>query len=290
MLGAHNAAGGIAGCLVPGRHGNVTLASALSDLSRSSGFRRLECVFSSTLTVGMPAHKYKVFGIGSPLNDGASQSFHVAVAAIAKKANANQPNVVINELVCATLAKALFLPCPPGVVLEDGGETFFSSLNFNMAGQALPPAPVPEVVAAHPELCWGITLFDVLVMNGDRHARNLSYNRQTKDTQIFDHSHAFLRVNGTVDGVIANFTGKPAIENHCIKGELNTWNGFSAWSARVKSLPDYMMDETMEAACRVGLPADKKGTISQFMKQRRDSIDHLVTNHVAEFPKLPAKA
>ena len=52
----------------------------------------------------MPAGKYKVFGVGQPVGEGASNSFHVGVAAIGKKADASQPNVVINELFCSTLA------------------------------------------------------------------------------------------------------------------------------------------------------------------------------------------
>jgi hypothetical protein len=168
----------------------------------------------------VPASKYKVFGVGSPVGEGASNSFHIGVAAIGKKAEANQPNVVINELFCSTMARCLFLPCPPGLLLENNGETYFCSLNFNLAGQALPPAPIPEVIAQRPELSWGITLFDVLVMNPDRHNKNLSFNRQTKDVQIFDHSHAFLQSNGSPDHVIANLKDQLAVGGHCLKAAV----------------------------------------------------------------------
>jgi hypothetical protein len=237
----------------------------------------------------MPASKYKVYGVGQPVGQGASNSFHVGVAAIGKKAEPNQPNVVINELFCSTLARCLFLPCPPGVLLENNGETYFCSLNFNLAGQSLPPAPVADVVALHPETCWGITLFDVLVMNPDRHPGNLSFNRQTGDIQIFDHSHAFLQVNGTPDQVMAAMNGQLAIGGHCIKGELRTWTGFDVWTARIKAVPDYVVDATFDAIGRVGFPADKKAPMSHFIKQRRDNIDVLVTSNLGQFPKLPAR-
>jgi hypothetical protein len=237
----------------------------------------------------MPASKYKVFGVGQPVGEGASSSFHVGVAAIGKKADANQPNVVVNELFCSTLARYLFLPCPPGILLESNGETYFCSLNFNLAGQSLPPAPVPEVVAHFPETSWGITLFDVLVMNPDRHRGNLSFNRQTKDIQIFDHSHAFLQFNATPDQVMFNLKDQLAVGGHCIKAELNSWIGFEVWVARVKAVPDYVIDYTFDAICNVGFPTDKKASMSDFIKQRRDTIDVLVTNNLGQFPKLPVK-
>jgi hypothetical protein len=235
------------------------------------------------------ASKYKVFGVGLPVGEGASNSFHVGVAAIAKKAEPNQPNVVINELFCSTLAGYLFLPCPPGILLANNGETYFCSLNFNLAGQSLPPAPVDEVVAISPEISWGITLFDVWVMNPDRHGRNLSFNRQTKDIQIFDHSHAFLRFNGTPDSVMANLNGELAIDGHCIRTELNSWVGFDLWTARIKAVPDYVIDYSFDAIIRVGFPFDKKAAMSDFVKQRRNTIDLLVTNNLGQFPKLPPK-
>lgn len=237
----------------------------------------------------MPASKYKVFGVGSAVGEGASNSFHVGVAAIGKKAAANQPNVVINELFCSTLASYLFLPCPPGLLLENNGETYFCSLNFNLAGQALPPAPILEVVAQCPELSWGITLFDVLIMNPDRHAKNLSFDRQTKDVQIFDHSHAFLQSNSTPDQVLANLKDQLAVSGHCLKAELTSWAGFDFWTARIKAVPDYVVDGTIETACRAGLPADKKDPMSDFIKQRRNIIDVLVITNLAQFPKLPPK-
>src|SRR5258708_35918019 len=114
------------------------------------------------------------------------------MAGIAKKSKANEPHIVGNELVCNMLGRMLLLPCPPGALLENNGEVYFCSLDFNMAGQALPPAPAAIIVSEAPELSWGVTLFDILVMNPDRHPQNISYNLQTKDVTIFDHSHAFL--------------------------------------------------------------------------------------------------
>jgi hypothetical protein len=131
----------------------------------------------------MSANRYKLWGtsIGSAVGDGVSASVHVGVAAIAKKANAAEPNIVINELACSLVAHALRLPCPPGVLLEHGGETYFCSMNFNLAGHALPPTPVQALLTELPALCWGIILFDVLMLNPDRHKKiSLTIERRRK--------------------------------------------------------------------------------------------------------------
>ena len=209
------------------------------------------------------------------------------MSAVAKKATAAQPHIVGNELVCNIIARMLLLPCPPGALLEKNGEVYFCSLDFNMAGQALPPITPSAVVATLPALSWGITLFDVLVMNDDRHPQNISHNTQTNQVTIFDHSHAFMKPSGDIDGILNGNRNQPAIGGHCLAAELNTWNGFSTWTARVKALPDYCLEGAIEAGCEVGIPHGKKVTIYDFMRARRDGIDTIVRNNKAIFPKLP---
>src|SRR5215212_3072890 len=118
----------------------------------------------------MPAKKYRVYqwgprvltAAGQPA--GATGAARVAIAGVAKKATAADPYIVVNEVVCNALARSLVLPCPPGATLDNAGETYFFSLDFSLAGQALPPVDPVAVVAAFPRLSWGIILFDSLVM------------------------------------------------------------------------------------------------------------------------------
>src|ERR1700751_3013334 len=98
------------------------------------------------------------------------------MSAVAKRATPQQPYIVGNEIACNMIAGALLLPCPPGALLDNNGETYFCSLDFNTAGQPLLPIAPAVVVGAFPDLSWGITLFDILVMNGDRHPNNISHN------------------------------------------------------------------------------------------------------------------
>jgi hypothetical protein len=163
----------------------------------------------------------------------------VGMSAIAKNATAAQPFIVGNELVCNMLARMLLLNCPPGALLQKNGDVYFCSLDFNTAGQALPPISASEVVGALPQLCWGVTLFDVLVMNVDRHRQNISYDKPTGTLTIFDHSHAFMRPSGDIDALLVANKGQLAIGGHCLAAELNTWNGFMTWIARAKAIPDF---------------------------------------------------
>ena len=212
------------------------------------------------------------------------------MAAVAKKANANEPNIVINELFCNLIARSLFLPCPPGALLENGGEHYYSSLNFNLAGQALPPAPITQIAANFPEICWGVILFDVLVMNPDRHNKNLSFDRTTNVIQIFDHSRAFLPCKSNIDTAIKDNNGKLGFSGHCLKNEISTMNGFDYWTNRIKILPDYVIEESVTEISHIGFPIDKKALTIDFIKSRRDNIDSLITSNIKEFPKLPQPA
>src|SRR5438128_655766 len=138
----------------------------------------------------MPATSYKIWAMGAAVGQGAMASLHVGVAGVAKAANAGEPYAVASELICGYLARAVLLPIPPGFIIENAGVKHHVSLNFNLAGQALPPANAAAIVANHPSLAWGIVLFDVWVLNGDRHNGNIAYDQPSNRVQIFDHSHA----------------------------------------------------------------------------------------------------
>ena len=228
------------------------------------------------------------YGRGGPVGHGATGAVYVGMSAVAKKATAAEPNIVGNELACNIIARMLLLPCPPGALLEKNGDVYFCSLDFNAAGQALPPINPSTVVADFPELSWGITLFDVLIMNGDRHGNNMSYNTTTREVTIFDHSHAFMKPTSDVDAILSANRGNLAIGGHCLAAELNTWNGLSDWIQKIKLLPDYCLEGAVDAACKVGIAPGKKTAIYDFLRKRRDTIDVIVTNNKAAFPKVPA--
>lgn len=167
----------------------------------------------------MSRNVYKIWAMGSPVGLGVTNSVHVGIAGIAKKSSTAFPYIVANEIVCNRIAQALLLPCPPGALTQHNGDTYFFSLDFNLAGMALPPASPISVIAHDPELAWRIILFDILVMNGDRHSQNISFDRTTSTVQIYDHGHAFAGPTGDAEINLLAKSSQLAISNHCLAGE-----------------------------------------------------------------------
>jgi hypothetical protein len=165
----------------------------------------------------MPVSNYRVYGWGPPVGIGITGAQNVIIAGIAKKSSAQDPYAIANEIICSAIARQLLLPCPPGAMLDKSGEPYFFSLNFNLAGQALPPVDPVVIATQNPRLAWGIILFDSLVMNFDRHKGNIAHDTGTNRIQIFDHERAFLHA-GQLDitTTFANAYGKLCIGDHCL--------------------------------------------------------------------------
>jgi hypothetical protein len=104
----------------------------------------------------MPAAKYKVLAVGPQVAATATAPVYVTIAGVGKKALPGQPYIVANELVCSNIARALLLPCPPGALMESGDDTYFFSLDFNLAGQSLPSVTPATIVQDFPALSCGI--------------------------------------------------------------------------------------------------------------------------------------
>jgi hypothetical protein len=235
----------------------------------------------------MPATSYKIWTVGAAVGQGVTGSIRVQMAAVAKKATAAQPYIVANEMICSALARILLLPCPPGAITEHNNEPYFVSLDFNLVGMALPPAPAAKIATDHSFDTWGIIVFDVWVMNGDRHASNLAYDVSTKKLQIFDHSHALLNPAGDISARLTASKDELAIGGHCLANEIATMDGLQDWTDRVRQVPNYFIDGLVDAAEKVGLPAGSRTEVKDFLKARRDNIATLIANKRASFAKLP---
>lgn len=221
---------------------------------------------------------------------GATGAVHIGFAAIAKKSTVTEPYIVANELVCNGLAQLLLLPCPPGALVSHSGESYYATLNFNMSGMSLPPADCEALVQHDPRTAWGIALFDTLIMNEDRHDENVSFDETSHEIQVFDHSHAFLGTSGDINSNLSDLVDKISIGAHCIAAEITTAEGFAMWCDRIKSIPDFLIDGLVDAACEVGIPVSDRQICVSTLRTRRDRIDNLIKDNLASFPKLPAGA
>ena len=236
----------------------------------------------------MPTKEYKVWAWGSPVGIGVTGANYVGIAGVAKRASDEDPRIVANEIVCNSLARALHLPCPPGATLDREGIPYFFSLDFNLAGEALPPADPVAIVTHFPRLSWGIVLFDALIMNFDRHEENIAFDTDTNRLQIFDHSHAFLHAGKLdVSETLASHDGQLCIGRHCLAAELCELDGLDLWAMRISQIPDFFIEDTISSVTDLGLPLTHKSDCIQFLKKRRLEIGEIVEKHKDQFPKLP---
>jgi hypothetical protein len=181
----------------------------------------------------------------------------------------------------------LLLPVPPGFLIDRNGEIYYASLNFNLAGEALPPADVEAIVAQDAQLAAGIVLFDMWVANKDRHNGNVAYDKVSKKTQIFDHSHTLMH-HGR-EGLQC-LVDQPAIPGHCVASEIASTGSFAMWYERIQSIPDYYI-RTIAADvgdARFGLSQEDAQFCAAFLIERRKSLLKLLCENHELFPKMPS--
>jgi hypothetical protein len=161
-------------------------------------------------------------------------------------------------------------------------------MNFNLAGQDLPPANAKKITDNHPGLSWGIILFDTLISNFDRHSENIFYDSSSQRVQIFDHSHAFI-VGADVDSAKVDFerrSSSAGIGGHCLAETISSINGLKQWALRFSLIPDFYIIEVVNSAKTVGLSGDLADYATNFLLDRRTKLLHLITANRAQFPNL----
>jgi hypothetical protein len=237
----------------------------------------------------MPATNYKVFQWGNRVGPGVMAAVHVAISGVAKASSPEHPLAVVNELICADLARAVKLPIPPSFLVHDkDGKPFHVSLNFHLSGEDLPPADAEAIVTAEPQLACGIILFDMWICNGDRHSGNIAYDKTLKKVTIFDHSHAFLNgQNGRT--FLEGQRSQPAIGGHCLASRIRSMDGFAMWQDRIASIPEFYIREAVGQTVGVGIMTDDLARFAiDYLLDRRKHLQALIQGHRALFPKIEA--
>lgn len=235
----------------------------------------------------MARSRYKLWSEGNALPlGGATGALNIGMAGIAKKATAAFPHVIINEIICNRIAQILLLPCPPGALMEKGSELYFFCLDFNISGMSLPPVIPSDVISVSPILAWKIILFDILIMNADRHDQNIAHDTTSNAIQIFDHSHAFTSASGDIEANLARKSPALSIGEHCLAKEITVTDGFENACNVVKAIPDFFIEGVVEEACEVGLPKLHARLCIDILRTRRDGLRSLVRENAGAFPKL----
>ncbi len=243
---------------------------------------------------------HKLLREASPLGQGVTGAFHVQLQGVAKINGTSAPYCLANEAVCAELGRVLGLPIPPCTLIDlpskpptrPAAQKAFASLDFNLQGVQLPPVDPAECVRLLPDLCVGVVLFDVLILNTDRHRGNLSLDTTgVARLTVFDHSHALL--GNTAGGAVQRLTqaadilvvnGTPFGGNHqCLMAALTDDRHFDKWLSRIEAIPEFVIDDLVGVAKGLGCTDVEGGSLSAFLKARRSNIRRIVQNNQAAF-------
>ncbi|MBL7955408.1 MAG: hypothetical protein JNJ91_10240 [Flavobacteriales bacterium] len=234
----------------------------------------------------MAATHYKIANWGDPVGEGVSDSQYINVTGIAKTNSPAEPNIVANEYICARLAAAVGLPVPPGFLVKKDDEPWFVSMDFNLAGDVLPPI-IPQILLARkPELCAGIVLFDAWILNPDRHARNLAHDTTTDAVIIFDHSRALMPTDLPQRQYAEAMVDKPAIGAHCLGTILKDASTFKYWHQRILAVAEHQITDALNDAAEVGLEPGNVHFFRQYLLDRRQRLPKIVANNPGAFPSL----
>ena len=244
---------------------------------------------------------YRIETLGRQLGIGVAGSRYVFLSAVAKD-NQVAPYCIPNELICGELGRFLRLPVPPvGIVSQANGGPLFASLDFNLAGNSLPPVNVANCVQVLPSLSAGLLLFDIWVANCDRHAENFSVNFLASPPQmnIFDHSHALFgyatgqgeaRLTALLDRLGISWTTNNPVDSgqhrHCLLDAVNVDDHFEFWLDRIQATPDFFIEEVCRDAQPYGLTLQEVDAGICFLKSRRDNLKTIIKNHQAEFSAI----
>jgi hypothetical protein len=209
-----------------------------------------------------------------------SGALYVDVRAVAKRNSPVSPYCVANEYVAAEIAKLLQIPISPCGILEDeAGTRWYAELAFSKEGEPVEAADPLVCVECFPDLCAGITLFDIYIANGDRHSRNIFLDEPNKDIRVFDHELALL--GGTAGQGEGRLTGtvvdSPAVGEHCILPALSKDSRYqSEWIAKIRELRDSDLDAMCRRAGIFGLTELEIDALAGFLKERRGRLPGLI--------------
>lgn len=238
--------------------------------------------------MAIPIYRFVSFG---PAAGGASGGYYANLYANVKPSTPDVPYCIPNELVCSRLGLFVGLPVPPGgIVRATDGNLWYAAMNFNLKGVQLPPVDIDQCVAQLPQLSARLLIFDIFVLNNDRHNHNFAvdFGENPPRMNVFDFSHALF---GTTAGGGANHVkvnrsslgvlGPPS--RHALLDKVPDDMHFLRWIDRIQKIPDYVIEDVMKDAQDVGLTATEADDGGECLRYRRDNLRQIIKAGQAEF-------
>lgn len=235
----------------------------------------------------MPGPPYRIVSKVEPVGQGVTGSWYLTLGSIAKN-NENEescPFTIPNEYICGTIGAFIGLNVPPLAIVSDSvantRKTWIASLNFNFSNILPPPVISSDCVRDFEFDSVGVVMFDLLIANVDRSQSNLAVVQAPDHTSflsVFDHSHALLgaghllgaeRLDQLIDSFVISGTSDG---DHCLVDELKTHDMFWPWIERIRAIPDFFIDNTVDKVVGLGIDASLADKCKVFLKHRRDKL------------------
>jgi hypothetical protein len=235
----------------------------------------------------MQLARYKVWAWGDPIHGSTAGATHVGIAGVAKVYSESKMYAIANEFICAELGRYIRLPIPPWVLVDKGGKPCFVSLNFNLAGETLPPVIPSDFVQEYSYISCGIIMFDMWLANGDRNECNIACYDATKEVHVFDHEAALLRGNsGTT--YLNSLNGQFGLDDHCLVPHIRNLQSCYDWHNKIESIPDHFISAIVNESKKCGLDPDLVKPCEQFLLSRRESLIDVLNDNMDKFSSLEA--
>ncbi|GAA5511225.1 hypothetical protein [Novipirellula caenicola] len=231
---------------------------------------------------------HRIIYEGGKVGRGASQPSYGLLNVIVKHSDNKRRFMVSNEIVALGFAQYLHLPVPPGGVVMNraGTQPRFFSLEIFPDGPKPTPHADPAVIAdKFTALCWGITLFDALLINKDRRPGNLAYDEKFDAIAIFDHGNCLFGTPGRQK--IRNHVDLIGTGDHCLEKNLKRATGYKGWIEAIRDIPDAFIRNTVARGEGVGYSRDDCQFISEQLISRKARLHEFVLKQIEKFASLP---
>ncbi|MES2790097.1 MAG: hypothetical protein V4719_10775 [Planctomycetota bacterium] len=208
------------------------------------------------------------------------------------------PYLMANEWISGSIAQFLRLPIPAFALLCKKTKSTAMFCSYSYEGDTSPEDVDPDILyAKYPQLCTGITVFDMLVVNCDRHGGNIKVDDPIRPelVHVFDHSHALFnvypkegiqRLKSREDRLgIANGP-ESRDEFHCLFELLDSLEHMRYWVKRIADIPDWFIDDICSDARHCGVTPTECAAVAAFLKERKRKLPNLIVNNKNRFPQI----
>jgi hypothetical protein len=229
---------------------------------------------------------------------GVSYSCRMGVMAKKMLPDSDSPYELFNEIVGATLASLCGLPVLVPAVFRHNHD-FYTVTPFIVSyDEGTPPPTGNEIrrkLKENPRFLHGMILIDVWLGNNDRKADNILYGIYSNEVYLIDYGNSLLyrgrergveRLN-SLSIMPSNFDSEKKPYHY--KDILENETLVHFWAERIRSIPDWMIEEIIRKGAQSLYLLDPQIQIENieiatwnFLQSRRIQMEELIVNMAQE--------